>query len=167
MYYANPTISAYSKSIERCKTHWLNVTVHCKLKGKTAASQYLSRRPIVKAMHLTLSALSEEVNEGKPLRRLACWGGSAIRKTPQHIHMVLEKPTQYSIDFKDKFEEYFKRSLRDVLNKRDIEPSIWHEDFIISEEKKVEHFVAYILRQENTLHGVDESKIILDLLLLN
>lgn len=166
MYYVNQTISAYSKSIERCKTDWLNVTVHCKVKGKSA-SPYLCRRPLVKAMHLTLSALSEEVNDGNPLRRLACWGGSAIRKTPQHIHMVLEKPTQYSIDFNDKFEEYLKRSLRDVLNKRDIEPSIWHEDFIISEEKKVEHFAAYIFRQENTLQGIDESKIILDLLFLN
>lgn len=100
------------------------------VKGKSA-SPYLSRRPLVKAMHLTLSALSDEVNDGNPLRRLACWGGSAIRKTPQHIHMVLEKPTQYSIDFNDKFEEYFKRSLRDVLNKRDIQPSIWHEDSFV------------------------------------
>jgi len=162
----NLLISSYSKSIERCRTDWLNVTVHCKVKGK-GASPYLSRRPLVKAMHLTLSALSEEVNGGEPLRRVACWGGSAIRKTPQHIHMLLEKPTQYRQDFNDRFEDYFKKSSKDVFNKRDIEPVIWHQDFIISEEMKVEHFISYIFRQENTLQGVDESKIIVDILLLN
>ena len=166
MYDSNKSISAYSKSIQACGTSWLQATVHCKVTGHQA-SQHLSRKPIVNALLKTLSRLSSEFNNGKQLRRLACWGGSAMTKVPQHIHLILEKPTSYNEDsFREDFSKYLGLSASEVFNKRSLESSVWLQDFELNEEKRAEHFVSYIMRNEGS-SGIDDNKVIIDLLYLN
>jgi hypothetical protein len=131
------------------------------------SSQYLSRKPIVNALLKTLSRLSSEFNEGKTLRRMGCWGGSAITKVPQHIHLILEKPTNYDEDcFGRVFSDYMAASASEVFNKRSVESSVWLRDFDISENQRAEYFVSYMMRGEGSV-GIDPKKVIVDLLYLN
>jgi hypothetical protein len=166
MYDSSKIISAYSKSLQRCDANWLNATLHCNVRG-SQASQYQSRKPIVNALLKTLSRLSSELNEGKTLRRLGCWGGSAIPKVPQHIHLVLEKPINYDEDcFGRTFCDYMDASASEVFNKRTVESTFWCRDFDISESQRAEHFVSYMMRGEGS-SGINPNKVIIDLLYLN